>query len=166
MATRSFSQGELADIDGKIGLGRDRIAVFEDIVQRDPTPRMIESAHTDLADGLVYTIAGVLLALRRNEGQYRSNVEALAHVYPYVSAVAQVTSAPLPTEAQLRSVLSHLPTETRLREILDTRRRSVHRYEQVTYTALPVAEDAYRGFLAFWTASTALVAKTTERETA
>ena len=45
-------------ITGKFALGRDRLRVYEDIGSRDPTSRMYESAHTDIADGLAYTVAG------------------------------------------------------------------------------------------------------------
>ena len=112
---------------------------------------MLESAHTDIADGLVYTVDGFMLALGRTAS---SNPAALSIVYPYVKRAA---SFPIPTEAQLRAVLEKLPTEAQLREIVDARRRSVHKYQKIEYAKPEVVAKAYQGVLAFWTAATIAV---------
>lgn len=136
------------DVIGKMAVGRDRIRVYEDILNRNPTPRMFESAHTDIADGLVYTVDGVMISINRTAA---SNPAALSIVYPIVKAAS---SFPLPSESQLRAILSALPSETRLREVIDTRRRSVHKYTSVKYVDPAVVKEAHDGVLAFWTAAT------------
>jgi hypothetical protein len=137
-----------ADIVGKIAVGRDRLRVYEDIVLRNPTERMLESAHTEIADGLVYTIEATMISISRTAA---SNPAALSVVYPLVQQAARF---PIPSEAILRAILANWPSEGRLREIIDARRRSVHAYTSVEYVTPDVVAAAHQGVLAFWTATT------------
>ena len=140
-----------AEIIGKFAVGRDRLRVYEDVIARQPTPRMFESAHTDIADGLAYTIDGVLIAINRTAS---SNPAGLSVVYPFVK---QAANFPIPTETELRKLLAALPTETRLRDVIDTRRRSVHNYASVEYVSPDVVAEAHRGVMSFWAAATIVV---------
>jgi len=142
-----FPEFKTTNIRGKLEVARDRLRVYEDVLTRDPTSRMIESAHTDIADAINYTVDGFLMVMGKDRGQYRNNLEALGAAYPYVDAAVQQS---LPALESLQAILEHFPTETKLGSIIIARASSVHEYGKVIYTPQETAQEAYDQVFAFW----------------
>ncbi len=150
---RLYQPPRQAAIRGKFEVAIDRIATYVDVAAREPTPRMLEAVYASLADGINYTVEGVLFVMGRQSSQYRGAPAALAAAYPTVAAAGKA----MPAEATLRQIITRVPPEADLREVIERRNASVHQYANVRYVS---PADVYQAFVdarSFYAAAVAML---------
>jgi hypothetical protein len=149
-----FPPDRTAAIRGKLTLAFDRLLTYDDILARDPTPRMLEASFTSLADAINYTVEGILFVMGRAAGQYANAPAALAAAYPPIAQAGRQ----VPPESRLRRIITHVPPEAALRQTITRRNASVHLDPDIRYMPVSEVEQAHADALAFWGAAVAVLA--------